>query len=352
MTEQIFILERDALWLVWTGVAITLAMACAVVVQRLWLAIGAARRRHLERRYGPFLEPALDGDDAATRVLVSCPPAHRIPIARLLLMPLVANRDRSRIAATRAIVNAMSLRQVVTKLLRSRWWWRRTLGLQVVGLMQATEHTTAAIAALSDPNTDVRNAALDALADMQDPTALPAIVAHLHDTSLARGRRIAALAAFGSQSEMLLLDSPALDPEHRILYARALGVCGSARSRSTLCDWTADARPDVRVSAFEALGHVGLDERAAALAIAALESQDSAVRAMAASALHGWTGPGDAPASLARHLDDRWPVAVRAARSLQSMDGAGRVALEACATRRDPAGELARQMLWMTEAQP
>ena len=93
MTEQIFILERDALWVVWTGVAITLAMACAVVVQRLWLAIGAARRRHLERRYGPFLEPALDGDDAATRVLVSCPPAHRIPIARLLLMTTYATSN-------------------------------------------------------------------------------------------------------------------------------------------------------------------------------------------------------------------------------------------------------------------
>ena len=40
---------------------------------------------------------------------------------------------------------------------------------------------------------------------------------------------------------------------------------------------------------------------------------------MAAYALRGWQGPGDAAARLAAHLDDTWAVAVRAARSLQSM---------------------------------
>jgi hypothetical protein len=69
---------------------------------------------------------------------------------------------------------------------------------------------------------------------------------------------------------------------------------------------------------------------------------------MAAAALRGST-EGDASERLAQHLDDVWGVAVRAARSLQSMGEAGRTALRASAERGDAVGELARQMLWESE---
>jgi HEAT repeat protein len=107
----------------------------------------------------------------------------------------------------------------------------------------------------------------------------------------------------------------------------------------------------VRAAAFEALAHVGLDDRAAALAIDALESPDQSVRAMAAHALRGWTGPGDAAAHLADHLADTWTVAVRAARSLQSMGPAGLARLQESAGRPDLAGVLAQQMIWEHRAQ-
>ena len=113
-----------------------------------------------------------------------------------------------------------------------------------------------------------------------------------------------------------------------------------------MCHWTGDARPDVCAAAFEALAHVGLDDVSAALAISALESRDAAVREMAAGALRGWEGAGDAASHLAQHLDDTWGVAVKAARSLQSMHQAGRALLESCAGRPDLAGVLSRQMLW------
>jgi len=83
-----------------------------------------------------------------------------------------------------------------------------------------------------------------------------------------------------------------------------------------------------------------------ALAINALESVDAPVRAMAAGALRGWEGTGNAAWHLARHLDDTWAVAVKAARSLQSMRQAGRDVLESWARRSDLAGILSRQMLW------
>jgi len=93
---------------------------------------------------------------------------------------------------------------------------------------------------------------------------------------------------------------------------------------------------------------VGLDDDAARRAIEALDvpgDADASVRAMAAYALHGWQDAGEAAAHLARHLDDAWPVAIRAARSLQSSP-AGLIELEARTSRPDITGVLARQMLW------
>ena len=229
-------------------------------------------------------------------------------------------------------------------------WWRRALALRALGLIQARDHTAQLIAALDDAHPDVRAAALDALMDLHDPATVPAIVVRLHDTSLHRGRRGAALKAFGSRCEPFLLELSEVDPAHRLNYTHALAICGTPRSRPVLCRWTRDPRVEVRAAAFEALAYVGLDEDAARVAVEGLESADPPVRAMAAYALRGWQGPGDAAARLARHLDDTWAVAVRAARTLQSMGHAGFVELQARASRPDLAGLLARQMLWQPGA--
>ena len=140
-----------------------------------------------------------------------------------------------------------------------------------------------------------------------------------------------------------------VDPAHRLNYTHALGICGTSRSRPVLCSWTHDPRVEVRAAAFEALAYVGLDDDAARVAVEGLESPDAQVRAMAAYALRGWQGDGDAAAHLARHLDDTWAVAVHAARTLQSMGHAGFIDLQARASRPDLAGLLARQMLWQPE---
>ena len=87
----------------------------------------------------------------------------------------------------------MSLFPIADRYLRSRLWWRRARALRALGLIQATDHTPQLVAALDDPHPDVRAAALDGLTDMHDLTALKAIVVRVHDTSLHRGRRGAAL---------------------------------------------------------------------------------------------------------------------------------------------------------------
>ena len=77
---------------------------------------------------------------------------------------------------------------------------------------------------------------------------------------------------------------------------------------------------------------------------------DAEVRAMAAYALHGWMGGGDAASRLASRLDDTWTVAVQAARSLEAMGAAGVVALYASRPRSDLGAFLARQILWQVSA--
>ena len=351
MTDLISGAERVLLWMVEVGVGLAVVLTAAVVVERVALAWVDMRTRRISAHYGPLIRRALAGDEDAMRALVDSPARNRLPIGRLLVLPLIGDRDPARIAATRGVVRAMSLEHLADRMRRSRRWWRRTVGLRALGLLQDRAYTARIVGALDDPNHDVRDAALDALADMQDPAALPAIVVRLHDASLQRGRRAAALAAFGSQCESLLLDLASIDPEQRLNYVQALGICGTGASRPMLCEWTGDGRADVRAAAFDTLARIGIDEPAAALAIRGLESDEVAVRSMAAAALRGWPGGGDAAAQLARHLDDDWTVAVNAARALQSMHLPGRLELEARAGRQDLPGVLARQMLWESQAQ-
>ena len=346
MSDLLVEFARLSPLMVWAALVALLTMAAAVVVERSAFGVKQALSRRVTERYRPLVQRALAGDETARRELLRSPARHRLALARLLIEPLIDDRDPDRIARTRAIAEAMSVFHLADRYLRSWLWWRRALALRALGLLQARDHTAQLVAALDDAHPDVRAAALDALTDQHDPAALQAVVVRLHDTSLHRGRRGAVLKAFGSDCEGFLLEWSAVDPEHRLNYIHALAICGTARSRPVLCRWTRDTRIDVRATAFEALAYVGLDDETARVAIEGLESSAPRVRAMAAYALRGWQGPGDAASRLAPHLDDTWAVAVRAARTLQSMGPAGSVELQARASGPDIGGLLARQMLW------
>jgi HEAT repeat protein len=321
-------------------------MTVAVVVCRLIITHADYRWRYLDRRYAPLIGAALNGDRTALQTLITSPPRHRFALSRLLGEPLIADRDPVRIAKTRALAQAMPLMELADWYLRSALWWRRALAIRALGLIQSTDHTAVIIAALDDPHSDVRAAALDALADLRDPASLPAIVVRLNDASLHLGRRLAALSTFGEECEPHLLSLAAIDPAHRANFARALSTCATARSRPALCEWAEDQRPDVRAAALNALARPGLDAQAATLAARALDDVDARVRTAAAHALSGWPADEGVARSLVRHLDDEWTVAWRAAQSLRTAGEAGHAALRARASVADLGGLLARQMLW------
>ena len=337
--------------LLWAAVATALTMAAAVIAGRSLFAVQRAMNRRLTQRHRPIVQRAIAGDDTARGELLASPARHRTAIAWLLIEPLIEDRDPRRIARTREIAQALSVFQIADRYLHSRFWWRRARALRTLGLAQARDHTPQLVAALDDAHPDVRAAALDGLADMHDLTALQAIIVRVHDTSLHRGRRGAAIKSFGSECEPFLLEMSEVDSENRLNYIHALAICGTALSRPALCRWTCDSRIDVRATAFEAMAYVGLDDDTARVAIEGLDNEEPRVRAMAAYALRGWQGPGDAASRLARHLDDTWAVAVSAARTLQSMGPAGATELQAWASRPDLGGLLARQMLWQPDAE-
>lgn len=347
MTDSwLLVADAFAILMVWVGAFLALLNLAAVFIERAVFGLIAMRRRRVARQYAPVMERAMSGDQAAIHELAVSPVRLRVEIARLLLLPLIDDHDAQRIASARTIFEAMSLVPVADRLLHSRWWWQRALGSRVLGFLQMVAYTPAIVAALDDRHPEVRAAALDALADLRHPDSLQAVVVRLHDESLHRGRRLAALTAFGSDCEPFLLEMAAVDSRNRLDYARALRICGTARSLSMLAGWTQDPDPGVRAAAFEALAHVGPDARVAPLAIGALESDDVGVRAMAAYALHDCSGASDVAGRLAQHLDDQWQVAVQAARSLKTIGDGGITALKTAATRSDLAGQLARQTLW------
>jgi hypothetical protein len=350
MTDVLLEADRLAVVAVRAGAFLALAAAAAIVLERSAFAFSLLKQQRIERLYGPTMQRALSGDETSVRILADSPTRNRVDIAWLLIAPLVENRDPARIERTRHVVRALALTPIANRLLHSRSWWRRALAMRTVGLLQLANRTPEVVAALDDRSAAVRAAAVDALADLREPASVQSLVVRLHDESQQRGRIAAAIAALGPDCEPFLLEVAEVDVRNRLNYARALSICGTSRARPILCRWTSDVSADVRAAAFEALRHVGLDSGAALLAIKALSTDEVRVRAMAASALHGWTGPGDAAWHLAQHLDDNWAVAVQAARSLQSLNQPGVIALQASASRSDLAGVLAQQTLWEMSA--
>jgi len=325
--------------------ALALALALTLVIERAALAWWDARRTRLERLYQPLLARALDGDDAAQRRLAASPHRHRRLIAELLLFPIHDSRDRTLVDRARRILGRLTPPGLIERYLESWWWWRRAMALRAAGFLQMREHTPRLVAALDDGHPEIRAAALDGLTDSVDPKALAAVVVRLHDETLHRGRRAAVLAAFGPQCEPMLLDLAAVDPENRLMYARALTITGTEAARPALSSWTLDARPAVRAAALDALGHTGLDAASTGAVLAALEDTETQVRAAAVRALGAGAEPGVAD-RVAAHLTDCWPVSADAARALRRMGADGRLRLEQASARDDLAGTLARQMLW------
>ena len=141
MNQFLIEFERLSPLMVWAGVVAAFTMAAAVVVERAAFGVHRALSLRITERYSPQIQRALGGDETARRELLASPARHRLALARMLIEPLIEDRNPERIARTRTIVQAMSVIDLADRYLRSRLWWRRALALRALGLVQARDHT-------------------------------------------------------------------------------------------------------------------------------------------------------------------------------------------------------------------
>jgi HEAT repeat protein len=264
-----------------------------------------------------------------------------------LLKPLHAARGAV-VTHVREAVSAIGLIEHWSANLQDRRWWVRADSIRALGFVELVSAVPAILRALNDDHEEVRAAAVDALARLNDPRAIAALLEHLGDSSHQRARVIEALRNLGATVTPALAEMARARPDCTRLVAEILGLIGTTAALEPLVIWCGDPRPEVRAAALEALGSIGLDDRSYYFALRALGDTDPRARAMAARAL-GLARREDAVDHLTTQLDDEWLPAAQAAGALRRLGVPGNAALQARATDAGQAGDLARQMLWASQ---
>jgi HEAT repeat protein len=320
-----------------------LALVVYIVILHGARDLASRRRRHLLASYRPLVAATLTGDEQALAQLVSSPRRHRGVVSSLLLEPLrvTAGTTTARaLAAARALGLATRWQAQLT----DRRWWIRAEAARALGLVKCPDVVSQLTDALDDPCDEVRASAVESLGLLADPQAIPQLIARLGDQSRhQRVRLVHALQQFGPHAVAPLLERGQAQVAERAAVAEILGAIGAAAALDRLLEWSVEDKAEVRAAVWQALGTIGVDDRAYYHALRALNDSSGQVRAAAAWAL-GRSGRQDAAAYLAGRLNDEWIVAAQTARALRALGPAGRRELEeAVATR---GSELARQMLW------
>lgn len=317
------------------------------------------RERHeaqLQALYQPAVDAVLAAQDpgqleAAIGGLVTAPRRYRRQIGRMLVKPLrVASGspvDSARAAATR-----IGLVDGWREDLDAHQWWIQAEAARALGLVRAEGVLKPLLARLDDPHEEVRAAAVEALGHLGDPGCVPALLAALPDASRhQRARVVEAIRELGPGVAHALVAHARVHPGDLATVAELLGFTNAASAADDLLAWSNHDDGHVRAAALQAIGSLGLDDRAYYYTLRALGDSTSEVRAMAARAL-GRSRRRDAAPYLAEHLGDEWLVAAHAATALRMLGPAGERELQARKDAPGLAGVLARQMLWEQTSRP
>lgn len=328
------------------GGGLLLTLLILLVAQRLVREARFARRQALQARYRPMLDAALAGDDEVGTLPGTLPTRHHGVAAELLLSTLRVVRGRQATRAA-AIADTLQLTARWRRDLRARRWWLRSEAALALGLLRDRQSVRDLMALLDDEHDQVRAATIDALGQIGDPLAVPALLERLRSPIRhERARVTQALRAFGARASDPLIEYGQSYPGYRTVVAEVLSQIGGTTTAATLLDWTTAHDPAVRAASWTALATTGIDDRVFYHAVKALNADEPPVRAAAARAL-ARSGRADAAGYLAARLDDEWEVAAQSARALARLGPVGRTALEARAAGLPGLGrDLSRQLLW------
>jgi twitching motility protein PilT len=175
------------------------------------------------------------------------------------LLPLVASGE----AATRSVVLKILLgmtdrREVVRRYIvfsKSLAGWARDRALESMRAF-GEDLLEPTIALLSDPDQDVRSAAMLVAQSFEDPRVVPATIELLKDPDW--WIRITAAETLGRLKDprgVLPLIEALADPEARWSAVEALGRIGDLRAAPALSELLQDPAPEVRIEVIQALSH-------------------------------------------------------------------------------------------------
>jgi HEAT repeat protein/beta-lactamase regulating signal transducer with metallopeptidase domain len=257
---------------------------------------------------------ALDAQEPTPRP--APPRPHPAPAPVTVVMPDLATLTTAR---TNAVIAA---RAATLSSVLSNVNVRMAAHLATLASGQVPDTTNPAvpplIAALSDPDANVRIAAANSLGQLEDPRAIPALITASHDANVqVRSAAFQALSDFQDpriyEPMVAALKDPDADVRQRA--AQTLGSLENKAAVTPLIGALGDSSADVRQAAAQALGE--LQDPAAASALAgALKDPKADVRQAAAQAL-GELELKTAPPALIAALKDTDPdVRQAAAQSL------------------------------------
>lgn len=298
----------------------------AAIINKYYLKrMQASRTRFLAALHEQFARLGRDGDrDAALRWIAS---------GFLGRWSLLAAQETHALDPARqaAIVRALEEQGIVDRCLRDtrhRLKWTRARALRVLGELQLQAAVPAVLAALDDPDPDVRNVAARALGSMKLEASDEALVNLLGRHEQAVSARIAAMCIeMGTRTGPLLIRTLGEGtPRARFWAARILGEIREGRAAGPLGQALQDSEADVRSAAAWALGAIADPSTSPRLEMA-LADPIWYVRAHAAEALGKIGDPSMAPALGAALGDRSWWVRKNALDALVRLGDAARPAL-------------------------
>ena len=315
-----------------------------------------SRETRLRTLYQPAVDAVLSAQnpsdlEAAIAQLLPAPPRHLSQIGALLIRPLRVTSGTP-VDSARAAAMRLGIIQRWSKDLDAHKWWIQAEAARALGLVRAEGALKPLLTLLDDPHEEVRAAAVEALGHLGDPACVPALLRALPDASRhQRARVVESIRELGPSVAHALVTHARLCPDDLATVAELIGFTGAASAADNLLAWSGHADPKVRAAALQAIGSLGLDDRAYHYTLRALGDTDESVRAMAARAL-GRSRRGEAAPYLAQHLGDDWLVAAHAATALRMLGKSGERELVARQEAPGLAGVLARQMLWERRSRP
>lgn len=323
--------DREILiWTIIGTLSVLGALTFVIVANKAW----RETREAIARRRRAVLEPEVfryagAADTRSIRDYLRLPlsPPDRVLVEAILLdiAALLKGASRERITAA---AEALGLIGDSIAALKSGAWWRRAEAAEKLGVIGSKQAVDPLVAALDDPEPEVRLRAARALGLIRGQTSIRPLVQALADPSRWSAIRLAEiLIGAGEEAVDQLLAAYDTLPSHaRVSVLDILGRIRTPRAAALLRRAVGDEAPDVRARAAHAMGLLG-DESFEPSLVKALGDEAWAVRAMAAKAL-GRIGAKGAIPTLSGRLGDReWWVRSNAGDALRALGPQGREAL-------------------------